>query len=387
MKLGMIEAGNAKRLRKLRHECRFMNLFSSELIEESDRLLIRPGWIWRFFFAIVSCFVWAIVAGWWFITAKVLSTGWYFQDTFFSAKTGMGLGLAIWFGLGSILMLVSLVGISSLTYSIHADGWVRTGLAAWRFPGPIRVRYVMVTTGRYGSSSSPALRLAYGAFSLDVLSFDSKDRTMDLASRADQWARRQMGGTPASGRTHSGNFMRKWVWIYLAILAVVAIVTFCILLAFNHRLNEHAAFGVWAIGAAAGFAVVGLTVAGSHWAGLARREIKTGATIWVMDVLAVLLLIAAGCAAAAHAGQIYDMYTRPAHETTLHQPMRYFTTADKDGKNCRLHLRIMEPEQTHLNYDAGPCDGYWKNATSVEVHQLENELGVRILSVRRVDAP
>ncbi|MDR0478292.1 MAG: hypothetical protein LBH31_00505 [Burkholderiaceae bacterium] len=351
-----------------------------KLIEQPGRVIIRSGWIWRVWAAICVCFFLAISGGWWLITTKVLLGGWYFDGEFFSVKSGMGLGLAAWFLIGSLLMaLLLLLGTSFPTFSIRANGWVWTGLGAWRFPGSMRVRCVLRGKGW------PSFELSYGAANFYMASYGSADQTVNCADQLTQWARRRIGGIPGNDQAQKDNFMVKWGWGYFAMLVIGALVMTDPFHIDRYYLNEHAKFGVWAVGAATGFAVVGLAVAGWHWIRLDRREIKASMVIWVMDVLAALLLVAAGCSIAMYFGQVQDMQARPFHGLTLRQPVHYYYAPD--SKSCSLSLDIQEPTLGRtISYDVG-CDqlSYWKGAAGMEVHQAENELGVHIQSVRRID--
>jgi hypothetical protein len=94
---------------------------------------------------------------------------------------------------------------------------------------------------------------------------------------------------------------------------------------YSHYLNEHAPLDIRAIHAATVVAIVGLTVAGLHWAELARREIKACMTIWVLDMLAALLMVAAGCCLAIHIGQSKALEALPSNGVTftVHHPVPY----------------------------------------------------------------
>jgi hypothetical protein len=366
--------------------------FDRQFIEQPDRLIIGSESGYQAGVTTSSVFLAVIVVGMWFVA---------FAFAFKSMNwNGIGFGFAsgLLVGSGSMLLLLVLISIPSPMFSIYANGWVRAGWAAWRFPGPMLVRCIVVQTGGPANirgitvqreyEQQPKFQLSYGMSSLHIPSSGSINQTMDFAQRAEQWARRRISGAPSIEKVPEDQFVGKWVFIYLVISLFVlfAATTSSSNLNMGYYLNQYAAPGAWAVRMATGSAVVGLAIGGWHWIELAQRQIKASAIFWIVDVLVVLLLVAAGCSVALYFGQIYDMRTLPSREVTLLQPVRYSSFTDKYG--CHLSLLIHEPTLGETaSSGVGNCNqaDYWRSGAGVEIRQTENDLGVHILSVRRIE--
>jgi len=296
--------------------------------------------------------------------------------------------------LAPALLLATLTKTWLCKLSIHADGWVRKGIAAWRFPGPMTV----TSWERDGYATGRSqFQLNYGSSSLLLAGCFPPEQTLDYADRITQWARQRMAGIPdADHPREPGSFDGGLLVLFFAYSAFSVLIVAplgLVLGGFHYHFNTHAAPGAGAINAVVGFLVLALAAAIWRWAWLALREIKRGKVVWVLDALTVLLLVAAGAIIALRWGQLYDLHTRPAQEVTLTLRRPAFSVATEVTRRggSLLYLSIDEPTlKRRVDYNIGAIDQCeyddWRNAKVVEVRQLQNEQGVRILSVRRVDA-
>jgi len=295
--------------------------------------------------------------------------------------------------LAPTLLLATLTNTWLCRLSIDADGWVRKGIAAWRFPGPMNVRWDASSGGARGGYSQgkapyvTLFQLNYGSSQLLLAGCRLYSQTLDCADRINQWARQRMAGIPDPGDARRARFSDGGWWsVGLGYLALFLLLGWLSSLN-GYYLNAHAAPGAGTASAAAGFLVLALAVAIWHWAEMARGEVTAGKVVWMLDVLAVLLLVAAGAIAALRLGQCYDLRTGPAQEVSLRQPAPRVWES-RSRANCSLYIEIAEPTlERNVSYNLGKCDqlNYWKNAKGAEVRQRQNELGVRILSVRRAE--
>jgi hypothetical protein len=354
-----------------------MNQPSSQLVEQPDRLLVRHTGMRRIAGMVVLCLV--LVGGFFVFLQSVP------QHTLrFSALEGSWALALMIAGSGLIAVLFAVLMIPAwFTLSMDSDGWVRYGWAAWRFPGPMNVRGV---TARTRGGAKALFELAYGAASLRLGGCASVSPTEDLALQMTRWARSRIGGSPDTGLAHGDNFMGRWSWGYGLLFVVVLYGFWMVDSLGSYYLNVRAAPSGMAWGAAAGFAAVVFAGASWHWLRMAGREIKTGARVWLLDVLAVLLLIVPGSITALRWGQTGALRTQPAQEVTLRQTVPTWMTTGSKG-SCARHVRIDEPSLGRsIVYDTWPCQG-WKDRETIEVRQTQSELGVRILDVRRVETP
>jgi len=358
-----------------------MTSSSSTLVDLPDRLLVQHTGGRRFVLMIlVHLILLAAAAGLVVYVATIAR-----HTPRFSLFEGSWLLLLMAGASGLIALLFTLLTIPACYWlSLGADGWLRCGWAAWRFPGPMSVDSIMVQMRRGARS---LLELAYGTASLRVGGGASDALTQELAPKIAQWARSRVNGLPDSGdpgQSRRDNFLGKWGWCYWLFFALVFVASTALLNGINgYYLNPRAAPASLALGAAATFAVVAFVCAIWHWLRMARREIETGAAVWLLDALAVLLLIPPGCVAALQFGQMAALHMQPAPEITLRQTVHTYVTRGKSG--CTRHLQIAQPTLARtVDYSAGPCEGWTREAT-VEVRQIQTDLGVRILGVRRVE--
>ena len=358
---------------------------SSQLIELPDRLTIRhTGKWWHTGITLVYIVLLAALF-------------WLFPDMTSRAPAIFGDDKS-WLRFLFLTLLCSLLPggflglreiFSGYALSISADGWVKCGGAAWRFPGPMTVRSVMpLGLGK----TKETLELTYGAFGLRLDGCASNDLTRDFARRMTQWARSRIGGIPDPGRARGsdmGNLSTP-----SRFLPLVFFVSFFVWLRPDggffrgYFLSTAAASSRLALGAVAMFAVAAFLGIGQRWLRLARREIKAGALVWASEVLTALLLLIPCGMTVFGLGQILALRMHPAQEITLRQTVKTWTSSK--GMNCRRYILIDEPSLGRsVNYAAyePECDRGWKDQATVEIRQAQSELGVRILSVRRVETP
>jgi hypothetical protein len=354
---------------------------SSTLIDLPDRLLVRHGGGRRVAVMVFAhLIVLAAAAGFGVYVATVARSA-----PRFSVLESSWLPLLMTGASGFIALLFALLTVPACyRLSLGPDGWLRCGWAAWRFPGPMSVG--SVTVQMRGRAKS-LLELGYGAASLRVGGCASDALTQELAPQIAQWARSRVVGLPDPGdpgQPRRDNFLGRWSGGYWLLFALVFCASTAVLGGINgYYLNPRAALTGLALGAAAAFAVVVLAGASRHWLRMARREIETGAAVWLLDALAVLLLIVPGCVAALQLGQMAALRMQPAQETTLRQTVHTYVTHNKSI--CTRHLQIAQPTLARaVDYAVKPCEG-WAGEATVEVRQIQTDLGVRILDVRRIE--
>ena len=358
-----------------------------DFIEEPDRLILRATGARPVIKAIFYCLL---------VVLDLALVMFFFKEIgpdFWPAVFGnpySPIALCLFFAsLAPALLLSTLTDTWLCKLSIHTDGWVRKGIAAWRFPGPMNVSWDASGGGTRGQGKTPYIflfQLNYGSSRLLLDGCRRYAQTLDCADRINRWARQRIAGIPDAGRARRARFSDSRVFWGLGYF-----VFFALLLRLSningYYLNAHAAPGAGAANALTGFLVLALAAAIWRWARMARREMETGKVVWMLDGLAVLLLVAAGAIFALRLGQVYDLRARPAQEVTLRQPACCVWVSG--GRGCSLFIEIAEPALGRsVRYDLGACDqrDYWKAAKTVEVRQQQSELGVRILSVRRVEA-
>lgn len=380
-----------------------------------NRVVVRSTGFWQrlwkifivlFIFYLLSIVTgWFIISIWWLVTSDLVSVRHgtlYLQDLFFSASPNIGIGLVVlWLWIISffILILFACVVIDlSVGFSIHANGWVRTGFGAWWFPGPMQVNCIPeISIWKFESEqwreNELRFQLSYGASSIYVSSYGSADETLNLAKQLTQWAHGRISGIPDKEKVRKDNFIAKWIWLFCAMLIIspfvspIFVTPFIPSISSEHNyfndhgmiyLSEHEMSNILAVGAITG--LTGFAIAGLHWLGLARRAIKASIVIWMVDVLTVLLLIIAGCSMAMYTRLYQDMRASSFHEVTLRQPVDY---RYNEGSSCSLALLIQEPVLGRSVPYMVKCDQLrsLQSAAGIEVHQFQNEIGVHIRSV------
>ena len=284
--------------------------------------------------------------------------------------------MSVWCLIGLQAMFwACLFGTRPIQWSIDTMGWVKImGVRFWKFPGPMYVGFNIV---KINYIDYPCFLLSYKKFKLNIFSYASGKQTSDIANQVIKWTNRQIRGISSKTPAKVNKF-NNWGWWYLIILYAGIIFFFK---SDSYYLNEHAKLGSCGVDWTVGGAVVGLIIAGWHWINIAQREIKSGMLIWGVHVGAALLLIATGCCIAMHWGQIQDMKALPFQEVNLRQSLRY--SYSKGSYTFYIQEPILNRT---VSYNIRTDIEYWKNGGGIEVHQIQNELGVRILYVRSLDA-
>jgi hypothetical protein len=285
------------------------------------------------------------------------------------------------FGDAAALMYIVGSGTFRAPLTIAADGNVRQGLRAWRFPGPLTAISVKIS----GKAPRFLLDLKYNQASIRLPGTSTEGGTIGLASRINNWAQTRMTGIPAPlGAASKVYWAASQMFAYSAFVACAA-AFFETSFGNNNYLNPHAKAGIWSVYGASAFAALALAAALARWIWLARCEITAGAALWTMDILATILMIAGGTAIAGHDAQVLDLAFRPALEETVNEPLRL--TAMTHGKGCHRYLLLAEPElERTIKYCDYHAENYWIGATGVSVRQASNALGVRVLATNRIDA-
>jgi hypothetical protein len=358
-----------------------------ELITQPDRLIVRfakrppvDGGL-----ALLLATVWLFMAG------GILLPAWWSGKSLFFGGDWMWLVLFLVFGVMVMGMFLQTGGSTSMALTIHADGWVRRGMTAWRFPGPMTVRCVKPPKARKGASKQLCkLQMTHGASSVSFPVL-LPDEAEDFSPRITEWARQHIGGVPDTGQSERAKkpaaTALTLLAFYMAALLITARLEPVASSSFGYYLNANAAPGAWAIGITAGFAAVAFIIAGWHWKQLAGRRIKANAGIRWLHALAALFLIAAGCAITLRIGQFLELHNQATTaNVTLHQRVEADTiTSNGNRIRCRLRFYIDEPSLGQkIEYLADSCDRLndWNRAPGIEISQAENKFGVRILSVR-----